>query len=199
MPPIKTPLSPANTTQVIRDQNPTDRQSFWQKAVDQLLKSPTWDWPVLKQNGNPVLDVSNEGSLAGQVITWAPGPKYPAGDGSLITNLNLPSITGRLVAGTAVVMNPIAANGNAIAAHALGATPNTVLWDLECIIAEHGYSVGDRAFITFNNPPIIYANATNVGITVQANLPALVDIGTHGSFILTAANWKVVAIPYRLT
>jgi hypothetical protein len=59
MPPITVPLSPANTTQIVPNQNPTDRQSFWQTAVDRLLKSPTWDWPVIKQGGVPVATVTS--------------------------------------------------------------------------------------------------------------------------------------------
>jgi hypothetical protein len=202
MPPLTTPLSPANTTQVVQEKNPTDRQSFWQTAVDRLLKSTTWDWPVVKQNGVPVLDQSNVGSGPGHLIAWDGAGKYPAGDGSQITNLATGAVHGCLIPGTPLVLNPIALSVAPTQAHGFASTPDLVTMYIECLIAEHGYAIGDRVFNggIFNNQIDFGANSTlSFMVVYVTNPPQLNDRATHTNFNITVANWKAVVTPYKLS
>lgn len=107
------------------------------------------------------------------------------------------------VAGTSLTKNPYAVNTQQTQAHGLGTTPSIVEVYLECLIAEAGYNVGDRVLMptgSANGAGIrsfsVYFNTTNLGLNTSANLPQVVN-NANTYVTITAANWKLVAIPFK--
>lgn len=138
------------------------------------------------------------GTAAGNVVQLDGSAKLPALDGSQLTNL--PAQTGRLVAGTPAIMNPLAVTSTATAAHGLGGAPSFIDFYAECLTAEGNYSVGDRVRGMTQSAPMYGANTTNVFISTSNSAVTLPNKTTGGSlFTLTGANWKLVATPYKLT
>lgn len=111
---------------------------------------------------------------------------------------------GTLVTGTPCIQNPWAQSGKTVQAHGLGAIPTMVVAYLECLTAEEGYSVGDRIDysmweIADSVGFVIVIDATNVTILSSPNqIHSYNKTTPAGAVILTAAKWKVVAVPYRL-
>lgn len=111
-------------------------------------------------------------------------------------------IPGTLTSGTNAVMNPFVASSKTTQAHGLGVTPTFIQTYIECLTAEQGYSIGDRIFQQFasnvNFGFIVEFDATNIVIITQGALDAINKTTPAGPVGLTAANWKVVAIPYKV-
>lgn len=141
--------------------------------------------------------VLNVGTGASQVVQLDGSAKLPAVDGSQLTGL---ATTGRLFAGTPLVLNPFALSSTTTQAHGLGAEPICILGHWENLIADLGYSVGDKVFISETELRFsIVFNATNLVLTVGSVQPLLVNKSTYsiaGSF--TVANWKLTFVPYKL-
>ena len=107
--------------------------------------------------------------------------------------------------GTQAVLNPYATATTVTQAHGLGAMPTELVWYLENITPEFGYLAGDRIFLNVfgdanvgsNSGFTVSANATNVIIqTVSGNTFEIARRDTTNAGIITAANWKLVVIPY---
>lgn len=141
-----------------------------------------------------VLDV---GTTASKVVQLDGSAKLPAVDGSALTNL--PAQTGRLVAGTPLVLNPYANSSTTTQAHGLGAAPVYSHFILECLTADLNYSVGDQ----LNRPTLQYnyvliEDATNL-VLVTGNLtPSLANKTTYGIANITTSRWKLTVTPYKL-
>ena len=115
------------------------------------------------------------------------------------------SATGTLSAGTSCVMNPLAPGVQATA-HGLGAIPDLIVFYMECLTAEIGYSIGDRFYPSIymdegggtNAGLGVAADATNVTIAFDNVISILrKDTGALGN--VTAGSWKAVAVPYKIT
>lgn len=83
-------------------------------------------------------------------------------------------------------------------AHGLGATPRLTSAILRCKTADAGFAVGDEivasASIASTNVSAltVYANSTNIALTVPDVGFMAVNPSTHGLAGLTNANWKIV-------
>ena len=119
------------------------------------------------------------------------------------------TLPGTLTAGTPLVQNPYAVNAIVTQAHGLGINPTMVIAYLECLNPEHNYSVGDRVRIEATLYSDANAGATSgswfitdtanvVLIQPNAQTTLLPDKTTKVIFNITAANWKLVATPYKL-
>lgn len=115
----------------------------------------------------------------------------------------LPALPGTWTAGSSVTKNPIATASLTSGAHNLSRV-DEVLAFLINLTAEQGYGVGEKISLTAigdtqgTTTVAISADATNVYITINA-LPVLPSKSSLGTgFVITAANWKVVATPYKI-
>lgn len=129
------------------------------------------------------------------VVQLDASAKLPAVDGSQLTGI---SSTGRLIAGTSLILNPFATSQSASQAHGLGATPALVVWYIECLTAEHGYGVGERIDLPSAMTSTVSYDGTNVYYTTQS-VCQITDKTSHLNANLTAANWKAVIVPYKLS
>ena len=150
-----------------------------------------------------VITGGNDGTLV--IQTGPSGGKVNAltfgADG---TPTFLKPVVGTLTAGTSCVYAaPIAASVKTTTAHGLGVIPTMIVAYAECVIAEQGYSIGDRILQNrgseVNGFDVEY-DATNVVIMTSNNTPLTVlNKTTPAARVgVTAANWKLVAIPYKL-
>lgn len=109
-----------------------------------------------------------------------------------------------LKAGTACVQNPVGAiNTKTTQAHGLGSVPSIVMFYVECITAELGYSVGDRALLWSsdagtNTGAFCMWDGTNTYIVALSDVYVPNKTTPAGPVIITNANWKLVAVPYLL-
>jgi hypothetical protein len=114
------------------------------------------------------------------------------------------AIPGTLTAGTSCVKSPLVASSVTVQAHGLGAKPAKVELYLECLTAEFGYSIGDQITLESTNtgtPYVVAArDVTNVTLIMHANIASFSTLnkGTAALVTLTAANWKAVAVPYKV-
>lgn len=114
--------------------------------------------------------------------------------------------SGTLTTGTALTMNPVAANTTQTQAHGLGAEPTFIKVILECLSADLNYSVGDRinigSFHISNTVVSFYqilVDATNVTlITKSSGSITILDKTLRSSNAITVANWKLIITPYLL-
>ncbi len=118
------------------------------------------------------------------------------------------AITGTLLAGNTLTKNPYATQTSTTQAHGLSAIPQLFDAYLECLTAEHGYSIGDRLrlaemLVERSSGSVvgwhIVADATNVVLLLgnNAGMPLVIHKTTPSSEVtLTAANWKVIVTPY---
>lgn len=139
------------------------------------------------------------GVAAGNVVQLDGSAKLPAVDGSQLTGI---SSTGRLIAGTSLVQNPFAQNVSLSQAHGLGQLPIKIIPYLECLTAELGYSVGDRIFgpqLTFSATSQWSADSTNIYLVTSNNPAQIMNRSTKAAASITAANWKQVLTPYKLS
>ena len=108
-------------------------------------------------------------------------------------------------AGTPLTLNPVTVNTTTTQAHGLGVEPTFLKCVLECLTGEVGYSAGDR--MNFSPPLhdacywIVLMDATNLTLywnTLAFNI-AVPHKSTRTSTGLTAANWKLIITPYKVT
>jgi hypothetical protein len=81
-------------------------------------------------------------------------------------------------------------------AHGLGATPKLFSVKIRCLTAELGYSVGDDAIPMSNTGNAIwgtglFANSTNLGWAVSANIYVVDRASLGASAYITPANWAL--------
>ena len=81
--------------------------------------------------------------------------------------------------------------------HGLGGVPDMVTVSIECIIAQHGFAVGEYAweqsdytYIGLDNGLKPWASATKVGVVSGDNPPIVYSKTTHARSQITLANWK---------
>lgn len=120
-----------------------------------------------------------------------------------ITALGGGASAGTLTAGTACTQNPAALSTKTTQAHGLGVTPTLVYTYMECLTAEQGYSIGDRIFNALddagNSNWEAEYDATNVSIMTNAtNIIVTNKTTPAGPVAITLADWKIVAVPYKL-
>lgn len=118
---------------------------------------------------------------------------------------NVALVSGR-TPGAQAVLNPYALNSTVTQAHGLSSKPTEVIWYLECLTAELGYSIGDRVIAGYWSDAnaagtgqfSIAVDATNTVITTNngGTTPLLINKSTRALTALTAADWKLVATPY---
>jgi hypothetical protein len=114
-----------------------------------------------------------------------------------------------VVAGVALVKNPIALGSITTQAHGLGVRPDLCLVELECVTAEHGWSVGDKIDLGNSLPwadsnnqrhHVLDWDATNVNLRIGVgggsvlHIPHKTSLATQA---LAPANWKITVTPIR--
>jgi hypothetical protein len=128
-----------------------------------------------------------------------PADGYLNNAGGVVSWASLPPTTGRMIAGTPLVQNPLSLNTTTTQAHGLGAVPVHIECELECLTAEAGYSVGE--VISDGNFKLnmsVTKDATNIEVVTQAAMGVTSKSG-HAVFSITAANWKLTLTPYALS
>lgn len=173
----------------------------------------TFDVHIIKQDGTAI--VASDATLTTTDVTTNNvtsskhgfAPKSPADATKFLNGANPPAYTtptGTLTAGTPLTLNPYATSALAGFAHGFVAAPHYVDTYLECLTAEQGYLVGDH--IPWQNANTgtsagwhIRTNATNLFILTGTSSLYALPGSTGGAIVaLTNANWKIVAVPYRL-
>lgn len=111
------------------------------------------------------------------------------------------SFAGIAIAGTENVLNPISTSASSVVAHGMSRAPDWVFCFLTCITANAGYTAADKVFVsastqvTASGAISVAANATNTYIATDTVLPTLEARGGGGTTTITAANWKISAVP----
>jgi hypothetical protein len=84
-------------------------------------------------------------------------------------------------------------------AHGLGVMPSEYSLRLKCLIAEHGYSVGDETELSQNQSTsgdfaeaAVWANGTEVGVRTYTAVHVF-SRSTEARSVITTANWKFIA------
>ncbi len=116
------------------------------------------------------------------------------------------AVTGTITAGTQCIMNPVANSTTTTTAHGLATQPAFVSVYLECLTAELGYSINDRVFSdSFHSDAVITgggfmveADGTNTNIIVHTSGVIVLNKTTQAAARITNANWRIVAVPYKL-
>lgn len=112
-----------------------------------------------------------------------------------------PTIPGTISAGTPCVKSPYANNTKTTTAHGLGAVPVLMHTYLQCLTGELGYSVGDLVYNNVDQAAgfgySIAVDATNVTLLTNAGLAVIHKTTPAGYVAATAANWSVIAQPYK--
>jgi hypothetical protein len=137
----------------------------------------------------------------------------PGASGNVLTSngttwTSATALTGTLTAGTTAIQNPYASGAVVTTAHGLGVAPIYVRTLLICLTAELGYSIGDTidysasygvdGNVAANKAIQIIVDATNVTIITGDAVPRILNKSTASAADITAANWKVNVIPYKL-
>ncbi len=202
---LKQPLPPASAPATGPGGLPTVGQRMWQQQAHDLLaqlngilSNNVFDWPVLKENGNEVLTVANIGTGAGKVVAFDGAAKYPAADGSQITGI---AQSGRLIAGTPLVLNPYALSSSTSQAHGLGVAPAHISTVWECLSADLNYSVGDKVLgpVGQSVTLVVLFDATNLTLVTDNANTAFVNKTSFAFAAITASRWKITLTPYKLT
>ncbi len=93
-------------------------------------------------------------------------------------------------------------------AHGLGKIPDLFIWQMQCITAEHGYSIND---IVFANPMMgqtasivtlgvsVVPDTTNLNIRMSDSTPRIMNKTTGATADITLANWQYIFIAFSLT
>lgn len=97
--------------------------------------------------------------------------------------------------GVPCVQSPVANSTVTTAAHGLGTKPSRVDFYLECLVAELGYSAGDRVPHNSFNYCACEHDASNVRIVTNERSVAVNARNTGSLSNITPANWKAVAQP----
>lgn len=142
-----------------------------------------------------VLDV---GTGANNIVQRDASGHYPNGDGSAITNL--PSQSGRLVAGTPLILQPVALSSSTTQAHGLGTTPDHIKWVWECLTANLSYSAGDKIIgMPLSGIPNVLFDSTNLICLVNSSAIGMTNKTTFAGTPITPGDWKLTLTPYKLT
>lgn len=90
-----------------------------------------------------------------------------------------------------------------VQAHGLGAKPSWLALEIECLTAEHDYSIGDRVRVSPDRQTsggatawTVYDDATNVTALLNGGTVNIADKTTRANANLTNANWKLVVTPW---
>ena len=106
---------------------------------------------------------------------------------------------GGIRIGAVAIMSPLQVNSNIVNAHGLGREPDFVTAYLECLIAEHGYAVGDRVSAFDYNRSASGADDISVWVATQSTtLPFIISKTGGGDLEVTAANWSFTAVPFSI-
>lgn len=112
---------------------------------------------------------------------------------------------GTLAVGTPNVYGPsIATSGTSTKPHGLGQAPDFLVAYFENVITEGGYAAGDRIYIQshFDNVTSgVAVAADNINTTITVNntsLASLINRASGAVFTPTGADWRIVAVPYRV-
>lgn len=107
-------------------------------------------------------------------------------------------------AGTTLTKNPVAFSSTTTQAHGLGAEPDLLDVVMECLTGEQGYSAGDRVRplvggmdAVTNGGIAVLKDSTNVVLIIGAGIRILHKT-SYTSQTVTAANWKIEIVPWRL-
>ena len=153
-----------------------------------------------------IVNVSKALTVAATVESTTGGFKFP--DGTL--QATAVTSAARMVAGTALVLDPIAVNTRTTQTHGLSATPTFFTTYLECKSAEYNFSAGDRIIL---NAGVNVISGSTIVLQVRADtsatyleiannsLPGVVNktaVPPGSANTITAANWLVRVIPYAL-
>jgi hypothetical protein len=91
-------------------------------------------------------------------------------------------------------------------AHGLGAKPSFLVTEIECLTAQHNWSIGDRVRISPDKQAPgggtswnIYDNATNVVALCNGTQTNIADKTTRANANITMTSWKLVVTPYLIT
>ena len=185
---------------------------MWRILLSYLLVSGCVDVPVVIAQLGPFSDppivLQNQGVDQGKVQTLDFSGSGVTCVRNSLTGVGRCAIAGggsnvgTIIEGTSCVQNPIVVSTLTTQAHGLGVKPTFVLWYIENIIAQHGYAVGDRIY-TFQDSAtargsVVSADATNVYIASGSALYSIVNRTTRAFTTITAANWRFVAVPYKI-
>ena len=117
----------------------------------------------------------------------------------------LPNFSGDVVvqAGTAGVMNPVNDNSVTTTAHGLGATPTSVLCELECLTSDAGYLNAQKIY-NFGYHGIAGTDARGVSIAADTtntyiivlNAISVVNTNATTATDISETDWKITATPY---
>jgi hypothetical protein len=83
-------------------------------------------------------------------------------------------------------------------AHGLSGLPTVFAAYIQCLTAEHGYGVGEIVMMagTVGINANFSADTTNTYIVASSALVQVVDRTTFAGVAITAANWKMVVVPF---
>jgi hypothetical protein len=108
--------------------------------------------------------------------------------------------TGRLIAGTPLVLNPVSTSSTSSQAHGLGVVPVYIDFEMECLTADFSYSVGDivrMGGVTLNLT--ISSDATNVTLVTGTSGLTVHHKSSNTAGTITASRWKITLTPYKLS
>lgn len=113
-----------------------------------------------------------------------------------MSHVSTPPAAAAEVYRSASATTPLPASSSLTEAHGLSGRPDYVVAVLECLTAEHGFSVGDKVFVSghleyaWSFGLQFMADETNVKAIFSAYVRHLDPTGA-GNYSLTAANWSV--------
>lgn len=148
--------------------------------------------------GNTKGTIIKRGASAWEKLDPADG--YLNSASGVLSWAALPPSTGRLVAGTALVKNPIVSGSLTTQAHGLGGTPNFFRFQMECLTSDLGYSVGDilQSGGFFVNV-VVFSDATNTNLLINTSTFFIPTKDTYIITAITTSRWKMTVTPYKLT
>lgn len=122
------------------------------------------------------------------------------------TTINVTNLSGILVAGTPLTLNPYANSTTITQAHGLGAQPIMCDMLLECLSPDLNYSAGDK--ISLSNSLIgdgngnraveLLLSSTNVVLITGSASLQILNKTSYGYADITPSKWKITITPYKL-
>lgn len=115
---------------------------------------------------------------------------------------------GTFTVGTPLTMDPYAASTTVSASHGFATYPSFILSYLECKTAEYGFSIGDRIYLesrgigdstsASGSGPMVSTSVSTMTIQTGIENMYIINQATHTTIAITAGNWKMIAVPYRI-